>query len=168
MTKKILIVEDGEQHRKDAQEYFNGLEGQTELVFATYFGSAHSSIYAHQTGEQHFDGAIVDIYMPQSRPKEIDPRMPPMVAEHFRGMSENLEPCGVGLAALLEKLKVPFVLNTAGYHHGTKYEWIHNTCGDLNWPLVDVSGDYNTEAPRKNWERAYTTLERLMNKQTTE
>ncbi len=161
MTRKILVVEDGEKHRTDADEFFRGLEG-VDIVYAKNYDEAWTVLYNHRNEQYHLDGAIVDIYMPQSDASGLKDSYPPQVQDHIRAMATNQEPCGVGLAVLLEKADIPFVLNTAGYHHGAKYEWINGLCSSVGWPLIDASGDYSSEAETKDWRKAYESLEQRM------
>ncbi len=58
------------------------------------------------------DGVISDIYFPYDKSgKWSDPN----------------QPVGLGIAVMCKdpRINIPCVLNTAGYHHGTKYQWIH-------------------------------------------
>jgi len=161
-VKKILIVEDTPKHRADAEAFFRGLEEKVEVVYATCYDQAYSLLYK-RANTSKIDGAIVDIYMPIGNAASmgsIDERMPQDLKDHIRDNATNLEPAGVGLANILQKYNVPFVLNTAGYHHGTKYAWIAGLCKVMEWDLVDSGRDYSKDAATKNWEKAYQLLEK--------
>jgi len=180
--KKILIVEDGEKHREDAQTFFAGLEGQVEVTYAVSYSAGSREIASVTEERVHYDGVILDIYMPQStltaegeasliaRVKTLEDQGNVEGAKHFRGILEaervkstELIPGGVGLAMLAGRADLPFVLCTAGYHHGARYEWISALGRSLGWgEMVDGCMSHLGEGEHKDWEKAYKLLEEKM------
>lgn len=176
--KRILVIEDGEKHREDARAFFKGLDGEVEVTYATSYNAGSKEITSTIEGRIQYDGAIVDIYMPQStftpeseaslvaRVKSMEERGDVKGAEHFRSIletervkSNELIPGGVGLAMLAGKASLPFVICTAGYHHGARYEWISALSRTLGWgEIVDGCKDYLGESDNKDWKGAYEAL----------
>ena len=150
---KILVIEDDREHRLDAMDFFESLL-DVEVVYAKNYREAESVMldYDREKGGRvkgDIDGVISDIYSPlTSNPHWNQP-----------------EPIGVRVAIELTQVGLPFVLNTAGYHHGRKYEWIHQFAGSQRWTLVDNCGDYEQESDSKNWKRAYEALEKKLMKE---
>lgn len=71
----------------------------------------------------------------------------------------ELEAFGVAVLIACTERKIPCVLNTAGYHHGAKYQWITLLVRTLKLPeIVDASSNRHAEAETKNWERALRAL----------
>lgn len=94
---KILVVEDEFMHRIDARKFFSGLGREIEVVSASNFHEASSAL----SDSAHIDGVITDIYFPLCAAERWD----------------QPEPIGIRVALMCEERKIPFVLNTAGYHH---------------------------------------------------
>jgi hypothetical protein len=152
--KKILVIEDGPRHIDDAKAYF--ADKPVEVLYAQTFKDAlgamnHCGEHEHRPKDD-VDGVISDVYFPL---REDSPW-------------NEAEALGVGIAILLEKAKIPFVLNTAGYHHGPKIQWVYDLCKINRWDLVDVynseTRDYlrPAEAQTKDWDRAFKKLEEIM------
>ena len=157
MTNKlILIIEDDEKHILDARSelfgcaYYarNGGPSYTllEAIKKNNDMGLPVNIYAKTYREAspwfgNVDGVISDIYFP------LDSREP----------FNQPEPIGVRVAYELEKLNKPFVLNTAGYHHGAKYQWIFEMANQNNWPIIEA-GSSSGEGVTKKWEDAHTKL----------
>ena len=136
---RLLIIEDNEKHLADAKQYMQ--DKGLEVVYATTYEEA----------KEHYetvDAVISDIYFPERK-------------------EEYEQACGVKVAEDLEG-KTPFVLLTAGYHHGDKYSeifelayqksWIIVETDSLEVPETDTGIDFNYESPRKRWEEAYISL----------
>ena len=164
---RVLVVEDTPSHLADAVRVAG--EMGIEIVTRTYASEAASDISSgHSRSPFHepdpdkkFDGVVADIYMPYSK----DPRW-----------NVQDSPAGLGVAAAAFAHGVPFVICTAGYHHGAKYEWIHSMTYVLKWPLMegadghrpDGSYDKDYEAPSKPWKAAFEFLMRRIDGQEEE
>lgn len=178
MTTKILVVEDDTKHLQDAKIFFQSLEGQVEVVYATSFNDAREQIrkYTVYTGEcskddrrgiseYSLDGIITDIFMPASTRRPEDDRESEYAKRIIDYTTTNLVPAGIGIAAIANKAGIPFVICTAGYHHGVKYEWINGLSGALEWgDMADSSGDHFEDAASKQWSYAYELLTERMEK----
>ncbi|MBR9703331.1 hypothetical protein GOV10_04800 [Candidatus Woesearchaeota archaeon] len=158
MVRKILLIEDQEQHIEDALAYFADVE-DVELFIAQDFGEAKEK-YAKVVREEgsfessvcagEIDGVISDIYFPLTmRSRQWD----------------QPEPIGLRVALELEELGIPFVFCTSGYHHGRRYEWISQMARDRGWRLIDSGQDYEIDAEAKPWAQAHSSLEHLMDKE---
>ncbi|MGB4076559.1 MAG: hypothetical protein WBK28_02545 [Minisyncoccia bacterium] len=101
------------------------------------------------------DGVITDLFMPHA------PMSP---------WNESDQPCGLAVALCAERAGIPFVICTAGYHHGAKYDWICQLGRARGWPaMVDVeptnsANRYHAEGPVKDWARAWESLEQQIAK----
>jgi len=149
MTKKILVIEDEPKHKEDAQKFFETLQDDVEVVYASTLYEAEPIMTTYDS-EAHkiipsIDGVISDIYFPLND----DPQC------------NQPEPIGVGVAIELSKYEIPFVLNTAGYHHGRKYQWICHLARSQDWEIIDAS-DCEKDADSKNWDWAYRELKEKM------
>ncbi|MFH1431251.1 MAG: hypothetical protein ABIG37_02175 [Nanoarchaeota archaeon] len=150
MAKKILVIEDNSNHKQDAQEFFEA-QPDVEVTYASNYSDAEKVMFGRDkaTWERikgEIDGVISDIYFPLTSSQQWD----------------QPEPIGVRVAVELSQLEIPFVLNTAGYHHGRRYEWINQFARDQGWKLVDNCEDYEKDTDSKNWEEAYQSLEEKM------
>lgn len=173
---KILVIEDNKKHLEDAKKYL--ADKNVEVLYASTMQEAkelykeevqdmeavdalndqldegninkdeYSKKYAKTIRyEARVDGIISDIYFPLTDTAPYD----------------KPEPIGVQIALEAKQLGIPCVLNTAGYHHGTKYEWICQLARSQKWPLIDASQDRNKEADTKNWDRAWEKLQHEYN-----
>lgn len=146
---KIVVIEDDPKHLKDAKEFFQNKE--IEVVFMTSFCGFRDYIsrYMDLNKEVDFAGVISDIFFPYSD----------------SGQTESI---GVGVLMICQKLGIPCVLNTAGNHHGSRYQWISTVVNMLKLYniLVDMpftsDADRTIEAPTKNWQSAYNRLVELI------
>lgn len=150
MAKKILVIEDNFKHEEDARRFFR-TQPDVEVTYASDYQRASEIMlsYDREAGKNtrgDIDGVISDIYFP-------------LISE---GECNQPEPIGVAVALQLSQVGVPFVLNTAGYHHGKKYEWINVLAMDQGWKIIDSSSDREKDADSKNWEAAYQSLEEKM------
>jgi len=73
---------------------------------------------------------------------------------------------GLVVAATCQKYCLPFVICTAGYHHGTKYEFPNRVLRAMGSEMVDchTDGQKDAEGPHKNWQKAYTIVKELCEK----
>lgn len=150
--KKILVIEDNANHLEDAKKFFASKE--VEVIYARTLREARKHLpHRHPlTGEVmsgKVNGVISDIFFPLSDDETWN----------------NPEPIGVRVAMACREYKMPCVLNTAGYHHGSQYEWIHQMSLEFPGfpPIIDASNDYHKEAEVKNWEEAYGELMGIIN-----
>ena len=146
MKKRILVIEDGKKHQEDAREFFT-TQPDVEVVYAKNYDEARKIMFARDEKTReiikgNIDAVISDIYFPLTHyPKWNQP-----------------EPIGIQVAVEMSQLGVPFVLNTAGYHHGRRYEWINGFARKQGWSLIDTGRNYEVDSDKKDWERAFKTL----------
>ena len=147
---RILIVEDSASDMATAVEIIrtagheaieatNALEGVNELQ--------------PRVGSPKIDGVITDLFMPDGAP-DLD---------ELSGIGVADQPRGLSVALRAEQLGIPFIICTAGYHHGTKYNWICQLGRQRSWPeMVDSATDrddlFTTEGPSKDWQKALDIL----------
>jgi len=151
MTKRILVIEDDCIHEDEARAFF---ETQSDVIvtYASNYLEASKIMFSydaetHQKIKGNIDGVISDIFFPLT--STYDWNQP--------------EPIGVRVAVELSQLGVPFVLNTAGYHHGRRYEWINSFAREQRWKLVDSGHENGEESISKNWKKSYQKLESMLN-----
>ncbi len=145
--RKILVIEDDGKHYMDARNFFSE-HSELEVRYANSYERAKKIMYDSEGKiKEGIDGVISDIYFP------IDYQE-----------STQEDPMGVRVAIELSNQNVPFVLNTAGYHHGKKYEWINGLAYSQGWRIIDNGICNDIEVDTKNWEKAYETLEDLIKK----
>ncbi len=152
--KKILVIEDDLKHLEDAKKFFEALEGEFEITYASDYESGCELYYDEEkeefdvNGLKKYDGVISDIFFPRNK------------------RDKATEPVGVSVMMQCYMLKIPCILNTAGYHHGIRYQWISDLQIRMFLPaMVDASSDYGfEEANQKNWQRAFENLLELLNK----
>ena len=144
--KKIIVIEDNEKHLKDAQDFF---ATKCDEVVASFYKDFKSVMDTLKDGE--IDGVISDIYFPHSKDYP------------------EVQPIGVVVMMLCRERNIPCKLNTAGFHHGSKYQWIHELTQKFKFPMMLDMGDQNFytlggegEAQAKNWEYAYSFLVKSM------
>ena len=138
---KILVIEDNRKHTEDARSFFAG-QSDTEVVFAPDFKNAREHLEPGKV-----DGVISDIHFPST--------LDEWGAEHAS--------CGVAVMVICQERVIPCVLNTAGYHHGRRYQWVCSLQRELTLPeIVDASNDRDAEADTKNWDEALRRLRELM------
>jgi hypothetical protein len=150
MVKKILVIEDDFRHKEDAREFFQ-TRRDVEVTYASNYADAAKVMFkkdkeTYEITKGNIDGVISDIYFP-------------LVSD---GRWDQPEPIGVRVAVELSQLEIPFVLNTAGYHHGRKYQWIHELATKQGWKIIDTGSDHEKDTDSKNWKGAYQSLEEKM------
>lgn len=147
----IIVVEDNEKHRQDAirllgdkiidPKYPIG-DLKTALKEIREVASMWGS---HRIGK--YIGVLTDLYFPA------------------RGDDLYGEPAPLGLLVMAEcqKLGIPCMVVTAGYHHGTKYHQAHAALREMGLmnQMVDDSSGSEAEAEEKNWKKAVEQLEAL-------
>ncbi len=150
---KILVVEDNPNHLADAREFFSTIKG-IDIKYAKTFSEARKIMVRYDalglpTKIPKVDGVITDIYLP--------------IGKGYVGRPNDEDPIGLLVAAMCYKAGIPFVFCTAGYHHGLKYNWINMVQREMGWPeMIDSSIERDAEADHKPWDRAYKTLQQLV------
>jgi hypothetical protein len=152
---RILVIEDDPKHIADAKEFFAGypdirVSYVSELYEAFgYLGFTQTYQGPHEIEEPSVDGVISDIFFNSGHP-------------YGRRGADG--PLGVVTFFLCKQRGIPCVLNTAGFHHGDKYQWIHELAMWGALPkMIDAAFSPNEEAVAKNWERAFEGLMELIN-----
>ncbi len=167
MTRKILVIEDQENHIDDAMDFFNPefckVEG-LEISYAKCYLETiqdrpdgykmFTKLYDEENGRSikskgDFNGVISDVYFPLGN----DGRW-----------GKYTDPIGLRIALELEEAGVPFVLNTSLSHHGIRFEWMNGIRNDRGWILIENARTIDEDAPKKNWESAYQKLKEFMDK----
>jgi hypothetical protein len=149
MTKKILVIEDNKKHIADAKEFFKEVQ-DWDITYATNYEEASEIMFEDRNKFErrkgNLDGIISDIYFPLNSMQKFN---------------HSEDPIGVRVKIESEKLGIPCVLNTAGYHHGAKYEWIASLAYFQKWKIIDVEPidpSKEDEEDYKNWRDAYEEL----------
>lgn len=150
--KRILVIEDTDKHIQEAKKFFAGIVGVEVTYLEDLFEierSAPNRGRALPKYFDNFDGVISDIFFPRCKGSEK------------WGTSD--QPVGVAVMMWCRELGKACILNTAGYHHGSKYQWICSLQRSLGLPeIVDSTADYFGEADSKDWERAWKSLSELL------
>jgi hypothetical protein len=138
---KILVIEDGFNHLAAARTFF-ATKPDVQVAYATTYSQARK--YLAFDEPVSVDGIISDIFFPY----------------HHESPHNNPEPIGVAVMIQARDKGIPCILNTAGYHHGSRYQWISGLQSELGLPqMVDqYSDDQYTEAEGKDWNKAYNRL----------
>lgn len=147
MEKTILVIEDDLKHLDDAKKFF--ADKDVKVIYVRTLREASKYL---PPSKVEIAGVISDIYFP-------------LTDDH--GTWSNPEPIGVRVGIVCRDHNLPCVLNTAGYHHGAKYEWIcQMSYGVVEGfpPIIDASSDYHKEAQTKDWKEAFNALLLLINK----
>ncbi len=145
---KILVIEDDAKHVADAKQFFASQEG----IEVVYVSTMHGAIEHLMPGM--VDGVISDIYFPFAP-----------YSKYQGDTYTTPEPIGVSVMMICWERGIPCTLNTAGYHHGPKYQWIHELSLALRWPgIIDASRDLFKDAPEKRWDLAFKLLKWLTEK----
>jgi len=144
---KLLVIEDNPKHLRDAKKFFSS-QKNVETVYTSNFEEAQGYLNAEKV-----DGVISDIYFPLvNYPPDY-----PMELE---------EPTGVLVMMICRQRGIPCILNTAGYHHGGRYNWIcclQRYLEPSEPEMVDASDDEFKEARTKDWKTALKKLKNLIN-----
>ena len=164
---RILVIEDQKKHQQDAKRFFAAHpeveikyrhdfnEVMRDIGFTRRCGSGYydDSEYRTAPHDPGMDGVISDIYFP---PDEFEP--------------EISEASGVVVALICREKGIPCVLNTEGWHHGLKYQWIAHLAKDGLFPIFFASSRKmgKEEAVTKNWEGAFGKLCELIKAKSTE
>lgn len=143
---RILVVEDNPEHMKAAVKTIQA--AGHEVIQATNFWDGKEILT-----RTFFEAVITDLFIPA-----------------FKEEKAADQPCGLGIALVAEKRGVPWIICTAGYHHGSKYNWICELGRYLGWPEMADPQDHNfqgaeeVESPTKDWAWALESLKWLMKK----
>lgn len=99
VTVRILLIEDNPKHLDDARRYVQGLAGCT-VDFATTLAEAMELLAVNS-----YDSAISDVFFPAEAGASAD-------------TCEN----AIAISATLVEMGIHHVFNTAGNHHGKKFQ----------------------------------------------
>ncbi len=147
----ILVIEDDQNHLKDAKTFFGGIPDVTIRYAEDLCMTGFETVGRRRLGIEglgKIDGVISDIFFPRAK------------GDKTYG---QIEPIGVSIMIYCHELKIPCILNTAGYHHGSRYQWICSLQRFLGLPeFVDASSDFFEDSQSKNWESAYNRLLKLI------
>ncbi len=140
----ILVVEDDPKHMKEAVEVIQA--AGHEVIQATDMYRAREYLY-----DDRPDGVITDLFIPDGA----------------GGVNEDADqPRGLGIVLMAQQEGIPCIICTAGYHHGSKYNWICGLGRRLHWPpMVDQLQDrhnYEVESQSKDWQEALDTLVKII------
>lgn len=94
---EILVTEDNPKHLKDALELSKKYRN-THFYFASTLDEAKTLL-----GQRRYDAVVTDVFFPAKKGDKP---------------SSN---SGLGLAKKVHSLKIPYVFNTSGNHHGKEY-----------------------------------------------
>ena len=140
---KILVVEDNPKHQRDVRAFLKTVAG-IEPVYAWSLESAIDNLDA-------VDGVLCDIFMP--------------LMDAQRGQ-EAAHPMGVAVLMMARERKIPCVLVTAGYHHGSKYQPVCDFQRWLDAPEIVDGSHGEIEAETKDWPRGLEVLQALITKRS--
>ncbi|MFA6424180.1 MAG: response regulator [Candidatus Magasanikbacteria bacterium] len=119
MSRRILVVEDNAKHLDDARAYAADLI-ECEVDFATTLAEAMVLLTANK-----YDGVISDVFFPADDQSSAD-------------TFEN----ALALNKKLREMRIHHVFNTAGNHHGKKYDGFLHKTPELIWvPGSEYPGD---------------------------
>lgn len=152
---KILIIEDTAKHQNDARKYFQEIHPEVEVVFVDRCNEALWALeknFSQRREGQALDGVISDIFFPYSK----------LEARH----NNPDEPCGVAVMVYCKEKGLPCVLNTDGYHHGPRYQWILTLQETVQWPAMVDTGFSNRDGDSKDWDLAFRRLKAIMDGKT--
>lgn len=144
--KYVIVVEDTFKHQQDASRILGGkcmIEPVSRLCDAIshirYFAEADSKFSGTF-------GVLTDLYFPATYSDEYG----------------EIAPLGLLVMIECQKLGIPCVIVTAGYHHGLKYHQICSALCEMGLPrMVDSSNNPEEEAGEKNWKKGLEELEKL-------
>jgi len=142
---RLLVVEDTSKHMDDARRYAQQLVGVT-VDFASTLAEAMELLQKNA-----YDGVICDVFFPAAA-----------------GASTETFENAITLSTKLVEMGVQHVFNTAGNHHGRKYEgfiWktprvIHtenpDDCYDFRTTgMIIESYESDADTDSKQWEAAF-------------
>lgn len=148
---KILVVEDTPRHLDEAVNFLTSMGHEvltaSDLVTAlNYFNPTTMMV------RSGIEAIITDIFFPNNSKEER--------------YSIADQPCGVAVAIMADKCKVPWVFCTSGYHHGSKYDWIcYLSYAYTQWPeMVDSPVNkkgfptWEDSDESKDWEMALESI----------
>lgn len=142
MKKHILVVEDNKKHQQGACKALGN-----KMLPTGFVSDLHDALYTIRGRRSELAGVLTDLYFPACN-------------DDAHG-----EPAPLGLIIMAEcqKLGVPCIIVTAGYHHGSKYHQAHAALREMGLlgTMVDSSGS-EIEADKKNWRKGLEKLEALI------
>lgn len=136
---EILVVEDNSKHLADAHEVA-GTYMNIKFTYAETLVEAEAAIQ-----QNRFDAVVTDAFFPADKSAEPEGNV-------------------AVLAPLLLERSIPYVINTAGNHHGKRFEQLRlPDCNreNLSGAVIEAyPEEINAEMDTKQWEAAinYATL----------
>ncbi len=144
--KHILVIEDTSKHQKDAIRVIGDDRLMLEPADDLRWAISHIRYFAAHKNTSGTFGVLTDLYFPAA----------------FDDKHGDLAPLGLLVMMECQKLGVPCVIVTAGYHHGPKYHQIFSALNEMGLPrMVDSSNNSEVEAEEKNWKKGLEELEAL-------
>jgi len=134
-TKKILVIEDNQKHLADAKAFF----ADKSEYDVEYLVNGQQAIDCLKSGgAKRYTYVITDLFMPLSEGFPLE------------------QPIGLGIFMMCKEQGVRCIINTSGYHHGQKYQWVYSLPG-VN--MVDSpTGDREAESDTKRWSDCIIAL----------
>lgn len=121
------------------QELIQSCIDKGGIPLYTTFARTYEEFEAEK--ELGIDGVILDMHFPLRN-------QPPF---------NTPQPIGVRAAFELEEADIPFVINTAWYHHGKDTQWIFELVNSRQWPILETMED-----GLKDWKTAIKTIKNMM------
>lgn len=150
---RLLIIEDSQQHRDSAKKFFaeKGVEVDFAKELKPFLKVFTPSKYTGKPiPEFQYDGVLTDIFFSYDE-------------DYF----PEIVPAGVAVFFTCQAKGIPCLFVTAGFHHGQKYQWIHEMVLTLELPQM-VDGDYDetnggeNDASEKNWDWAFKSIVKMI------
>lgn len=155
---RLLVIEDSQQHRDSARKFFADKGVDVTFLkdlksFLKMFAMPSADGLETPDPEFRFDGVLADIFLP-----------------HDEKYFPEVVPAGVAVFFTCQTKGIPCLFVTAGFHHGQKYQWIHEMVLMLGLPQM-IDGDYNetnggkNDASEKNWDWAFKSIVEMIKNQ---
>ena len=150
---KILVIEDTQQHADDAVAAIKAAGHQVVGPYSDYSAAAQMLQYRDPVPSEegiNFDAVLSDVFFPPDSESPI-------------------QPCGIMVAVVCEREKIPFVLVTDQNAHAIDLRLLHLgiRTNELAWKLVgtppitrDGVWERESHAPMKEWGKAIAILEK--------
>ncbi len=154
---EIMIFEDSYAHKKDAVKTVEAAGHQAfSLITSPNLSSAIYFIRKRQKEGKKF-WVMTDLFFIIEHTEFLLPEE--------RGERYASFPSGLLVMAECQKLGIPCVIVTAGYHHSSACEPVTKALRALGWPdmvdSVDSSSSREELAQTKNWSEGIRHLERM-------
>ncbi|MEK7530172.1 MAG: response regulator [Patescibacteria group bacterium] len=156
--KKILIIEDNQNHLEEVRRFIDGrvkAGADFEAHFVSTFDDAKKALDTEQ-----YDGIISDIFFPDREGGSPDPVTPAPRDNQEEQLNWAEGVGGVKLVREARSRRIPFMLCTSTYHHGQKTQPVSTWLRANNVEFI-VDASYEVaegEAEHKNWQSAFIKL----------